>query len=294
MDPVHRVVPHQLSHPFHHISRRLGDGRVQVQAPVHLHHPLGVGVGQIVFRQLGRGGGGGPEPVGVDPSFHRQAPAVGLGEEEVQGVKPRVHPLGAGADVAPGIEGAGIEGIPEGPHLEQDGIQPQGGALVRHGCRPGAEGLRRAVVHPLELQITDPYRPVFPGGGVRVSRLHPCGPALLPQPEGPGPYGGRSRPRQKGPAGEPLPLVFLFPGSGPGACMVCVGHLTASLHWCPCKCSLIIAYFSPGGMQRRWKTLFNRALFWYNKVYQPCIHGLFQCMQGLCGPVAQLVRAGGS
>ena len=114
------------------------NGGVQVSPLVHGADPLRVGVRQAVLCKDGGHGGRAPEPVGVDPCLQRKPPGVGLGQQHVQRVKARVLPLHAGAQVAPREEAAPVKRISKGAHLRNDGVQPEGQAVVhqRGGIGP--------------------------------------------------------------------------------------------------------------------------------------------------------------
>ena len=62
-----------------------------------------------------------------------------LGDEDVQRVEARVLPLHPGAQVAPRVEGAAVERIPKGPHLHENGVEPQRGAVVQQSRGIGPE-----------------------------------------------------------------------------------------------------------------------------------------------------------
>ena len=135
MHAVHRVVPDQLGHPLHDVGSGFREGRVQVQPVAHGADPLRVGVCQVVLGQVGRHCRRAAQAVGVDPRLQREAPAVRLGDEDIQRVEARVLPLHAGAQVAPRVEGAAVERIPKGPHLHENGVEPQRGAVIQQlGC----------------------------------------------------------------------------------------------------------------------------------------------------------------
>ena len=122
VDAVHRVVLQKLGHTLHHIVRRCRLGRVQIQPVAHCTHPFRVGVGKVVLCQIRRHGCRGPQPVGIQPRFHRKAAPVGLLQKDVQRVKTGVLPLGAGAKVAERKIPAGVQGISKGPHMGKNGV----------------------------------------------------------------------------------------------------------------------------------------------------------------------------
>ena len=167
-----------------------------------------MGVGEAAFGQHGGHLRRGTETVGVDPRFQRKPPAVGLGDEDVQRVEAGVFPLLPGADMAPREESAAVEGIPEGPHLHDDGVQPDGQAVIHQSRRPGPEGFFRGKIHPGPFQIAHPDSPPLPGGqgGVRLCLRgrHRQGRDGLPPAQHQPRTGqrGTACPRQKGPPPE--------------------------------------------------------------------------------------------
>ena len=175
MDAVHIVVGHDLLHPVHHQLAHLGQAGVIVETAVGLLHPVGmkqsgVGVGQLrgqIFGEL--------YPVGVDPGFQFQIAGVGLLDEDGQRVIPRRLPLGPRQQMALGEQLALVEGVPEGAHLGDDGVQPQIGAVLQHGGHVFPERGFIAAGQPLPFQIADPDRPVFLPGGDRVVGLPRAG-----------------------------------------------------------------------------------------------------------------------
>ena len=171
VDAVHGVALHKLGHPLHHIRSGLRDGRVQVDPLAHRAAPLRMGVHQIRLPNAGRHGRRAFQPVRVDPGFQRKPPRVCLGDEHIQRVKAGCLPLRTGAEMAPRKQAALVQRIPEGPHLRENGVQPQSGAVVhqRGDIRP--ERCLGRKVHPRPFQIAHPDRPPLTRGQGRVRRL---------------------------------------------------------------------------------------------------------------------------
>ena len=205
VDAVHRVVLQKLCHALHHIVCGGRHGGVQVQPLPGGAQPVRVGVCQIILCQIRRHRRRGAQTVGVDPRFHPDAPAVRLGKKDIQRVKAGVCPLHPGAQVAPWEQTAAVQRVPEGPHLHDDGVQPDGQAVVHQSRRPGPEGFFRGEVHPGPFQIAHPDSPPLPGGqgGVRLCLRgrHRQGRDSLPPAQHQPRAGqrGTACPRQKGP-----------------------------------------------------------------------------------------------
>ena len=232
MYAVHRVVLDELRHALHDVVRRFRDGGVQIKAVAHGADPLGVSVGQIVFRQVGRHRGRTAQAVGIHPRFQREAAAVRLGDEDVQRIEARVLPLRARAEMAPRVEGAAVERVPKGAHLREDDIQPQRDAVIQQLGRTRPERGFGRKIQRRPFQIADPDGPPLArrqggvGGCGRGSRLVFVDRRLraaLPE-KCPGPADGRHQPRQKGPAAKAAGSVGTAM-AGPTA----LGHASSSL-----------------------------------------------------------------
>ena len=229
VDAVHRVVLQKLGHALHHIVRRCRLGRVQIQPVAHCTHPFRVGVGKVVLCQIRRHGCRGPQPVGIQPRFHRKAAPVGLLQKDVQRVKTGVLPLHAGAQMAPREQLAFVKCIPEGPHLRKHRVQPKARAVFQHLHAPGAEAIRRGKIHCCPFQIAHPYGPPLACRQGRVlNRMFFCfrfvlfGKLFSAQPQPRTHTGSSTGPRQKGAPVHTARFRFRFFGLAP------LGHRVSS------------------------------------------------------------------
>ena len=210
VDAVHRVVLQKLCHPLHHIVCGGRHGGVQVQPLPGGAQPVRVGVCQIILCQIRRHRRRGAQTVGVDPRLHPDAPAVRLGQKDIQRVKAGVFALHPGAQMAPREQTAAVQRIPEGAHLRQHGVQSQPGAIVQQLRCPGAEGVLGGEIQQRPVQIAHPHRPPLSGGQGGVGcrgRILPGGSsvvciAFLPQVPPRRSTGGNARPGQKGSAAK--------------------------------------------------------------------------------------------
>ena len=217
VDAIHRIVLQKFRHALHHIIRSGRLCRVQVQPVAHRTHPLRMGVGKVILRKAGRHGGRGPQPVGVQPRFHREPPPVGFLQEDVQRVKAGVCPLHPGAQVAPWKQAAAIQRVPEGPHLRQHRVQPKARTIVQHLCAPGAEGVRRGKIQQRPFQIADPHSPPLAcrqGRVINVLLLFFCfilsGKLFAAQPQPRAHAGGGTGTQQKAAPAKAARLHFRF------------------------------------------------------------------------------------
>ena len=163
MNAVHRVAIQNFLHPGGNAVPHVRAGGVQVLAPGRLLHPLRVCGGQAVGAEGAGHGVVQRQPVGVQPGLQPKAAGVGLLHQNGQRVKAGVAALGASAD-------AGVQGVPEGPHLGENGVQPHGGVLVKPAAHLGTEGGLAGEVGALPLQIADPDGAVFLPGGLGRGR----------------------------------------------------------------------------------------------------------------------------
>ena len=65
--------------------------------------------------------------------------------------------LHAGEQMAGGEQAAFVQGIAKGPHLYDNGFQPQIGGVGHDGADVGGEGRLGGEIHALPLQIADPH-----------------------------------------------------------------------------------------------------------------------------------------
>ncbi len=131
----------KLGHALHHSPPlQARPGSDTARRPLHTHS--GGCWRKVVLCQIRRHGCRGPQPVGIQPRFHRKAAPVGLLQKDVQRVKTGVLPLHAGAQVAPRNSWLFVKCI-EGLAPAQAPCSAQGPRSFPALHAPGAEGIRR-------------------------------------------------------------------------------------------------------------------------------------------------------